>query len=135
MQYTGDRIKRTIHVNETLIDKTCSRFLNPEGHPVKKRVLEELTESLEWDTHNTKSDMCYTVQELSRQLQDPTPKHMKSANRCLQYLKGPRELGITYSKPDLIDRQKGYSTDISKSKTPPTVGFNDRNFAMKPDDS
>jgi hypothetical protein len=62
----------------------------------------------------TRPDIAYGVSVLSRFLSNPSPQHMKAANRILQYLQGTKLLGIEY-------RAKGENTKLH--------GFCDADFA------
>ena len=44
----------------------------------------------------TRPDIVYTVSVLSRFLSNPSPQHLKAADRILQYLKGTKHFGIVY---------------------------------------
>ena len=44
----------------------------------------------------TRPDIAFSVQWLSRQLQEPTVAHLKAAKRLLSYLYGTKELAIQY---------------------------------------
>jgi len=44
----------------------------------------------------TRPDIVYAVSVLSRFLSNPSPQHLKAADRILQYLKGTKHLGIVY---------------------------------------
>jgi hypothetical protein len=45
---------------------------------------------------HTRPDIAYAVSVLSRFLSNPSPQHLKAADRILQYLRGTKYLGITY---------------------------------------
>ena len=48
----------------------------------------------------TRPDICETVSRLCRTMHAPNTVDMKKAVRCLRYLKGTADLGITYSGED-----------------------------------
>eukprot|EP00293_Proteomonas_sulcata_P015334 CAMPEP_0184307182 /NCGR_PEP_ID=MMETSP1049-20130417/15996_1 /TAXON_ID=77928 /ORGANISM="Proteomonas sulcata, Strain CCMP704" /LENGTH=257 /DNA_ID=CAMNT_0026619617 /DNA_START=785 /DNA_END=1560 /DNA_ORIENTATION=- len=59
---------------------------------------------------------------------------MKAAKRCLQYLKGTRDLGLTYGRPDSSDRMMVYALESSKDLKDRIVGFIDIDFDSNPYD-
>lgn len=73
---------------------------------------------------HTRPDIAYAVSVLSRFLSNPSPQHLKAADRILQYLKGTKYLGIVYGG-GITDRRitqlhgycdAGYASDKSQRK-------------------
>jgi hypothetical protein len=51
--------------------------------------------------NQTRPDIAYTVNTLSRFLTNPSQAHIKAAKRVLQYLKGTKKLGLVFGGKDL----------------------------------
>lgn len=56
----------------------------------------------------TRPDLAFTVSALSQFSSKPTKDHMGVIKKTLRYLKGTRDLKLTYKKPDNINLM-GYS--------------------------
>src|SRR5205823_212531 len=54
--------------------------------------------SLMYLVTQTRPDIAYSVSVLSRFLSNPSPQHMKAADRILHYLQGTKLLGIEYRR-------------------------------------
>ena len=83
--------------------------------PYDKQALDEDIElygskigSLMYLAVQTRPDISYKVSVLSRFLSNPSPQHMKAANRIFQYLQGTKLLGIEYRAKGENTRLHGY---------------------------
>ena len=117
-----DRTNRTIKLDhEIQINKTLEIFRMTDCNPVKtpseliKLTLQDcptteeekqkmnhipfksLVGSLQYIALSTRPDISYAVNQLSRYLSNPGPKHWQAAKRVLRYLKGTVNLGLVYT--------------------------------------
>ena len=71
----------------------------------------------------TRPDIVYTVSVLSRFLSNPSPQHLKAADRILQYLKGTKHLRIVYRGANTLNSQlhgycdADYTSDKAERKS------------------
>jgi len=66
----------------------------------------------------TRPDTAFSVQWLSRQLQQPTAAHLKATKRLLSYLFSTRELAIQYGGGSTKVAPEGYTnSDFAGCKT------------------
>ena len=68
----------------------------------------------------TRCDLAFAYAELSKFVQCPGEVHLKAAERCLQYLRGTYQEGLTYSDPGPELRNK-------------LLGWVDSDYASDPD--
>lgn len=62
----------------------------------EKRLYQQLIGTAMYAMTQTRPDIAFSVQWLSRQLQQPTTAHLKAAKKLLSYLYGTKELAIQY---------------------------------------
>ena len=70
---------------------------DPEN-PVSQERYQHLVETLLYLTVWTRPDLVFATHQLAKWSHDPHRKHMAAAMRVLKYLKGTKELGITYTR-------------------------------------
>ena len=70
--------------------------------PVKQKEYQHLVSTLLFLTVCTRPNLVFATQQLAKWSHYPHWKHMEAAKRVLCYLKGTKDLGITYTrgKPD-----------------------------------
>jgi hypothetical protein len=147
VRITRDRKEGTITLcQDAYIDKVLERYGMENCHSVDTPMASGATEimipfeeqatnedielygskigSLMYLAVQTRPDISYGVSVLSRFLSNPSPQHMKAADRILQYLQGTKYLGIEYRRgaDDLKTRLHGYcdadfAGDKSKRKS------------------
>ena len=67
----------------------------------------------------TRYDIAYAVSVLPRFLSNPSPQHIKAANRILQYLQGTKLLGVEFARDENANtRRKATATQISQEIRP-----------------
>ena len=142
MEIKRDRVNKTISINQTAyIDQVIRRFgmtdCKPISTPVQgvlRRVPKDinckadeeymaLVGSLLYAAIITRPDIAYAVQALGRHLQSSGQEHWVAGKRVLRYLKGTRDLGITYGG------SKSQDQDLCH------VGYSDADWAGDPDTS
>lgn len=118
MQIIRNRDTQTIQVNQTKYIKQLLKQLGmehcssakspmeqaylamaPEGYTAPaddKKAYQSLMGALNWLSIMTRPDITYAVSNLSRSLNNPTPKHMHAAKRVLRYLAGTVNDGIQF---------------------------------------
>ena len=85
--------------------------------------------SLMYAAHVTRLDVANAVRVLARYMANPGEKHWMAAKRCLRYLAGTPELGITYRRGDAsIPQLSGYSDatwagDLDNARSTTGVAF------------
>jgi hypothetical protein len=148
-EYLGIEITRTkdsLLLNQTkyidkLLDKYNMSNCNPLSVPLssKERIeankgqankedinwFQGLIGSLLFLTLATRVDLTYSVIKLSRFASNPSPQHIALGKKILRYLKGSKELGITYqANTDLYIKgycDSDYAGDIPTAKS--TSGY------------
>jgi hypothetical protein len=70
---------------------------DPRGYVDKERY-QHLVGKLLYLTVWTRPDLVFATQQLAKWSHDPHEKHMKAAKRVLAYLKGTKDIGITYTR-------------------------------------
>jgi hypothetical protein len=70
---------------------------DPEGY-VNQTEYQMLVGTLLYLTVWTRPDLVFATHQLARWSHDPHTKHMQAAYRVLRYLKGTKNLGITYTR-------------------------------------
>jgi hypothetical protein len=91
------------HSAKTPLDK--SYVLQPTGKYDKKanvQLYQELIGSLNHLAVFSRPDISFAVSQLSQFLQLPSETHMKAARHVLRYLKGTRDVSITYGRAQNI---------------------------------
>jgi hypothetical protein len=88
----------------------------PEG---RSNNYASLIGSLMYAAVATRPDIAFAVNRLASFTTNPTMCHWTAAKRVLRYLKGTKDMGITYSQPDLND---------SNSQNH-IIGYSDASFA------
>ena len=66
--------------------------------PVIQTEYQHLVGTLLYLTVWTRPDLVFATQQLAKWSHDPHWKHMEAAKRVLKYLKGTKDLGITYTR-------------------------------------
>jgi hypothetical protein len=125
--YLGNRIivdsnKLTVNIDQTqYIDELLERYEMTDCNPVSIPMVHRLSsndggEKLSVKDHElyrnmvgsllylacwTRPDISFAVSELSRFVSSPGHHHMAAFKHLIRYLKGSRELGLTYSKPSI----------------------------------
>ncbi len=88
----------------------------------------------------TRPDISFAVSELSRFVSDPGVNHFQAAKRVLRYLKGTRDLGLKYSRPEggklnqlwgYVDSDWAGCLDTRKSTTGYVLMFNGAAISWK----
>jgi transposase InsO family protein len=69
----------------------------PLSEEDKKRY-QRIVGSLNYAAHVTRLDAAYAVSQLSRATQNPRPRHMAAAERCVQFLAGTADWGLYFSR-------------------------------------
>ena len=75
----------------------------------------------------TRPDIAFAVQFLSRSLQSPLSSHLHAAKNLLRYLNGTKDYAILYGQPlakPLVEGLKGYNYNPLNP-----LGFSDSDFA------
>ena len=75
----------------------------------EKRLYQQLIGTAMYAMVQTRPDIAFSVQWLSRQLQEPTVAHLKAAKRLLSYLYGTKELAIQYGGATANAVPEGYT--------------------------
>jgi hypothetical protein len=57
----------------------------------------------------TRPDLAYSIHQVSRFLHNPGKKHWDAVKRILRYVKGTKNLALTFKKQDTEDKLLGYS--------------------------
>ncbi len=83
----------TTQISREQCPNTPSDVADMQGVPYR-----ELIGGLIWLSTATRPDLAFTVCVLSHFLDNPGRPHWNAAKRVLQYLKGTRTLGLTYSR-------------------------------------
>jgi hypothetical protein len=78
-------------------EEMAGRFEPGVSFDERKRF-QRMVGCLNYAAHTTRLDIAYAVSQLSRVTQNPRPRHMKAAERCILYLAGTADLGICYSR-------------------------------------
>ena len=92
--------------------------LDPHSGP----IYHEVVGTLQWLAICTRADIAHAAQALARFNTNPGEEHWKQANRCLRYLKGTIDHGITYTRqsdPTLAHSMYGFC-DADWSADPDT---------------
>ena len=63
---------------------------------VDPRLYQQIIGSIMYLVSGTRPDLAYTITHLSQYNSDPTISHLNAAKRVLRYLKGTRDLKLTY---------------------------------------
>jgi hypothetical protein len=63
-----------------------------------KKTFQRMVGSLNYVAHVTRPDIAFAVNQLSRATQNPRPRHLAAAERCILYLGGTADWGLHYSK-------------------------------------
>ena len=115
-----DRPNRKIHlVQDAYIDKVLRQFgmenCKPKANPMDPGSLDSMVNNTEKATEDdikqyqsvigslmyamiqTRPDLAFTVSVLSRFAANPSRAHIRAAYKTLQYLKGTKYLGITFT--------------------------------------
>jgi hypothetical protein len=66
--------------------------------PVNQETYQHLVGSLLWLCTWSRPDLVFATQQLAKWSHDPHMKHWKAGMRVLRYLKGTKDMGITYTK-------------------------------------
>ena len=120
IEFTRDRERGTLTIRQTkyiesILEKYGMQDANPVSTPLDPNVKLEpreksaepqphgsnytsLTGSLMYATIGTRPDIAYAVNKLCSFNSNPDLAHWAAAKRVLRYLKGTKELGITYTK-------------------------------------
>lgn len=89
--------------------------------PIKHKRYQQLIGALIWLSTQTRPDIAFAVNWLSRALQAPTIAHLTAAIGLLGYLKGTKDLAISYKgipEPLKLTQPLGYSdSDFSGDRT------------------
>ena len=64
--------------------------------PVEHQRYMEITGTLMYAGISTRPDISHAVHQLASHMQSPTRQHMLDAERCLRYLAGTKEIGLTF---------------------------------------
>lgn len=119
-------ILKTAHISEkdprgycTPLPANLNLFRNTEK-PLDRELYQSLVGSLIYLSTWTRPDIAYAVSELSKHMQSPSKAHHVALKHVLVYLSHTIDLGITYSRGDVMGLNTLY-------------GFSDANFAGDPD--
>ena len=74
---------------------------------MRSRLYAHLIGSLMYAAISTRPDIAFSVSALSQFIPDPAPIHWEAAKRALRYLKGTRDLALTFGASD--DSLIGYT--------------------------
>jgi hypothetical protein len=85
----------TVQLTRDQCPTTAEDIQDMQGVPYR-----ELTGGLIWLATATRPDLAFAVCVLSRFLDNPGRTHWNAAKRVLQYLKGTRDLALTYGSAD-----------------------------------
>jgi hypothetical protein len=134
MRFSQDLKNSTINMNqEAYIDAMLKRFdmehANERDTPLPPKVrlskagcpkipdkkivkpFQQLVGSLMYVTCATRPDIAYAVNSCAQYMSNPTLAHLESAKHILRYLKGTKDIGITYSRqtdPKLANKLIGW---------------------------
>ena len=119
-------ILKNAHISEkdprgycTPLPANINLFKNTEN-PLDRDLYQSLVGSLIYLSTWTRPDIVYAVSELSKHMQSPSRAHHVTLKHVLVYLSHTIDLGITYSKGDMMGSNILY-------------GFSDAGFAGDPD--
>ena len=85
-----------------LIKDVNNEFTALKGIPVEKsdlKLYQQIIRCYMYTITQTRHDITFAVQFLSRSLQQPLSYHLNAAKNLLQYLKGTKDLAINYGIP------------------------------------
>ena len=113
-----------------LIKDVNSEFTALKGAPVGKsdlKLYQKIIGCCMYAMTQTRPDIAFAVQFLSRSLQEPLSCHLNAAKNLLRYLNGTKDLAICYGAPHLdaitaILKEKNYKPLLP-------LGFSDSDFA------
>ena len=134
MTVTRNRDAGTLHISQReLISDLLARYelsdCNPVDTPLSPNIhmsnvdspptpdphlgpiYREVVGTLQWLAVCTRADIAHAAQALARFNANPGEEHWKQAKRCLRYLKGTIDHGITYTRqsdPTLANRMYGF---------------------------
>ena len=91
----------------------------PDKQAVK--AYQQLVGSLMYVACATRPDIAYAVNTCAQFMSNPGPRHEEAAKHILRYLKGTKDVGITYSKQDEKALRPTNSSDTSTPITPLTL--------------
>lgn len=94
----------------------------PDEEKGDQPLFRRLLGALHWIAANTRPDLSWTVNTLSRYQQDPASRHVQAAIRVFQYLRDTKTYGLLYTnkKPQLevyVDSDHGGDPDTRRSTT------------------
>jgi transposase InsO family protein len=117
MRITRDRKARTITLDQELYTtkaleryglQQCRTVSTPEAvgaahdtspeleEPADKQRYMEITGTLMYAAISTRPDIAHAVHYLASNMQAPTQRHMRAAERVLRYLAGTKEVGLVF---------------------------------------
>ena len=113
-----------------LIKDVNSEFTDLKGVPLSKsdvKLYQKIIGCCMYAMTQTRPDIAFAVQFLSRSLQNPLSCHLNAVKNLLRYLNGTKDFAICYGKPlneALSSTLKGYEYNSSFP-----LGFSDSDFA------
>jgi hypothetical protein len=96
---------------------TASTSPSPLLNSTEKHLFQQLVGTVMYAMTQTRPDSAFSVQWLSRQLQEPTVSHLKAAKRLLSYLYGTRELALQFGSTATIAPEGYTDSDFAGCKT------------------
>ena len=133
-EYRRDYEQKTLCVSQTAcIDRLAQRFGVTTTSPIPAvstaalsprqgeeeacdQPYRELVGGRLWIANATRPDISNAVREVARHAHDPSLRHWEAALKIVQYLKGTRELGITYKKSPLSQLVAFADSSYAESK-------------------
>ncbi|KAL7284387.1 hypothetical protein ACG7TL_001677 [Trametes sanguinea] len=143
LEVTRDRSASTLALRQSQhIDRILAHFGMTEANPVDtpldphvclrahdgpenselRALYQAIVGSLMYAALGTRPDIAHAVQQLSQYSSNPAPVHLTAAKRVLRYLKGTRNLGITYHR------------NQDNTQTPEPIGYSDADWGNDLDD-
>jgi len=96
------------------VDEKAMQPLSPTEH---QRYM-EITGTLMYAGISTRPDIAHAVHRLASHMQAPTHQHMMDAERCLRYLAGAKEIGLTFgARSSMSDDSLSVNRD-SRGRSP-----------------
>ena len=99
---TAHPVKTPLEPGIRLTRRDCPAVIDPVLH----RRYHQIVGCISYLVQMTRPDMAFAYAELSKFVAYPGVKHLQQAERCLQYLAGTADKGITYSDPGPATRNK-----------------------------
>ena len=97
LQHVDVTSPKTPYRNGFPVDTIPKQSYDPETKEKLIKKMQFLVGSLNWIAISTRPDISTIVALLSRYTHDPTMAHIKAAIRVIKYLKGTKNLAITFS--------------------------------------